>query len=76
MSAVSAKASLIDAMKELRRAWDRAKGAWDDQAARRFEEDVLRELEPRVAAALKGIDQVIELSASARRECGDDGGAA
>ncbi len=76
MSAVSAKANLVDAMKELRRAWDRAREAWDDQAARTFEEDVMRVLEPRVSAALKGIDQVIELSGAARRECGDDGGAA
>ena len=72
MSVPVAKANLVDALKKLRQKWDRAKGHWNDEAARQFQKDYLDPLESRVIAAAKSLDHVAELMATVRRECGDD----
>lgn len=72
MSVNVAKANLADALKQLKVRWARTRQSWDDEAARRFEEEVLRTIEPRVLTAIKGLDHVADLVAAARRECEDD----
>jgi hypothetical protein len=72
MSLSVAKANLMDAMKTLRLRWDRAKEHWDDQASRQFEQEFIAHLDAKVLAAAKGLDQVAELTAQVRRDCGDD----
>lgn len=73
MSMNVAKATLMDSLKQLRIRWEKAAQSWDDEARRRFERDYLEGLEPRVIAAIKGLDHVTELAARVKRECGDDG---
>jgi len=68
-----AKANLMDALKQFRTRWERVKGVWDDEARRQFERDFVDGLEPRIVAAVKGLDHVTELAAQVKRECGDDG---
>lgn len=72
MSVKVAQANLMDALKQLRFKWERTRGEWDDHASRRFEKEVLLALEPRILAAVKGLDRVAELMDQARRECSDD----
>jgi hypothetical protein len=71
-----AKANLMDALKQFRARWDKVRDVWDDDTRRRFERDFLDGLEPRIIAAVKGLDHVTELAAKVKRECGDDGPAA
>lgn len=75
MNTTAAKANLVDAMKLLRAAWDRAKTDWSDPVSQRFEREVIDALEPRILAAVKAIDHVAELAAEVKRECGNDEGA-
>ncbi len=72
MSLSVAKANLMDAVKTLRLRWDKAREAWDDTAARQFEQEFLAHLDAKVLAAAKGLDQVAELTAQVKRDCGDD----
>jgi hypothetical protein len=72
MSISVAKANLADALKQLRVRWERVRQAWDDDARRTFEKDFIEPLEPRIVAAIKGIEHVSELMAQVHRECGQD----
>lgn len=72
MSLSVAKANLMDAVKTLRLRWERAREHWDDAAARQFEQEFIAHLDAKVLAAAKGLDQVAELTAQVRRDCGDD----
>lgn len=72
MSPTAAKASLSSALDEFRRRFDAAKGVWDDEARRRFEEDFITPLEHKVRAANLGFDKLAEVMAAAKRDCGDD----
>ena len=72
MSLSVAKANLMDAMKILRLRWDRARASWDDAAARQFEQEFIAPLDAKILAAAKGLDQVADLTAQVRRDCGDD----
>ncbi len=72
MSTTSAKAALIDAMKQLRMRWDQIKYTWQDEAARRFEREVIEPLEQPILQAAKGMEHVGELMSQVRRECGND----
>jgi hypothetical protein len=72
MSTTSAKAALIDAMKQLRMRWDQIKYTWQDEAARRFEREVIDPLEQPILQAAKGMEHVGELMSQVRRECGND----
>jgi hypothetical protein len=68
-----AKANLVDALKQFRARWDKAKDVWDDEARRTFEKDFLEGLEPRIVSAAKGLDHVTELLAQMKRDCADEG---
>lgn len=72
MSANVAKANLLDALKQLRARFDIIKHTWEDEAAKRFEREVIDPLEPRILSAVKGMEHVAELMAQVRRDCGDD----
>jgi hypothetical protein len=74
MSVAVAKANLADALKQLRIKWAKVQQQWDDDARREFEKDYLEGLEPRVVAAIKGMEHVTELMAQVMRECGEDRG--
>lgn len=72
MSVQAAQANLKDAAKELRLAWERARANWHDDASRKLGEDVIDLVDPKVSAAIKGMEHLIELIGTVRRECGDD----
>jgi hypothetical protein len=72
MSTSSSKSTLVDAMKQLRMRWDQIKFTWQDEAARRFEREVIDPLEQPILQAAKGMEHVGELMATVRRECGND----
>ncbi len=72
MSANATKANLIDALKQLRARWSHIKMIWQDEAALKFEQDVIDPLEPAILSAARGVEHVGELIAQVHRECGDD----
>lgn len=72
MSPTAAKAGLSSALEEFRRRFDAAKGVWDDEARRRFEEDFIAPLEQKVRAATLGLDRLAEIMSAAKRDCGDE----
>lgn len=72
MSASSAQATMVDALKKLRERFDAVKPVWDDEQRHRFERDFLDPLEGAVVSAVKAVEQVQELMARVKRECGDD----
>jgi hypothetical protein len=72
MSANVAKSNLIDAMKQLRMRWARIRETWQDDAARKFEKEVIDPLEPAILQAARSMEHAAELMAQARRECGND----
>ncbi len=69
MSLQSSQSRLKDALKELRIAWYRARGEWDDGASRKFEEDVLLPLDGKIIAAIGAIARLSEVLEAARRDC-------
>ncbi|MBS0191312.1 MAG: hypothetical protein U0573_09615 [Phycisphaerales bacterium] len=71
MSTKVAQANLVDALKELRFRWEKARADWDDHASRKFEKDVMAPLEPMVIAAIKAMEHVNEMVVQVRRECED-----
>lgn len=72
MSVAVAKANLADALKQLRQRWSKVRTQWDDDAARRFQREVIDPLEPAIAAACKALDHVGDLAHAAQRDCGND----
>ncbi|MGD9648782.1 MAG: hypothetical protein AB7U73_23930 [Pirellulales bacterium] len=63
------KAKLRHAAQKLRLAWEEAQTGWNDAVSRDFERDYLDPLEPRIAAALRAIDQLGEVLTRAEQEC-------
>jgi plasmid stabilization system protein ParE len=72
MSTNVAKANLIDAMKQLRMRWSHIKYTWQDDAAAKFEREVIDVLEPAILQAARAVEHASELMQQVRRECGDD----
>lgn len=72
MSANIAQANLIDALKQLRIKWSRIRETWQDDAAVRFEKQVIDPLEPAIAKAARAVEHVAETMHQIRRECGND----
>lgn len=60
---------LQEAMKKLQIKWERARRDWDDEMTRRFDEQYIAPLKPRVKASLAAISRVGEVVGQARREC-------
>ncbi len=59
------------AMEVFQRAWRDAKTHWNDETSRKFQEEYLVPLEPKVKRALDGIHRLSEVLANAERECRD-----
>jgi len=57
------------AVEVLQRAWRDAAAHWDDETSRKFHEEYLAPLEPKVKRALDGIHRLTEILAGAEREC-------
>ncbi len=72
VSANVSKANLHDAYKQLRQRFSVIKQTWEDEAARRFEREVIDPIESKVLTAIKGMEHVAELMAQVRRDCSDD----
>jgi uncharacterized protein YukE len=63
------RARLHNQLKDLRARWQEVKGIWDDQVRREFEEGHWAELEARVQAALRAMDQLATTMTQARNDC-------
>ncbi len=65
----SGSAKIELALEVLQRAWRDAAEHWDDETSRKFQEEYLVPLEPKVKRALDGIHRLTEIFANAEREC-------
>lgn len=72
MSLTPIHAQITEAVRELHRRWARIREAWNDETARAFEREFVEPLEFRASAACRALDQLDDLIATVRRECGDD----
>ena len=66
----SGAANLEDAMKTLQEVRSDTAELWDDQTYRKFQEEYLLPLEPRVRRVLDAIHRLAEVMARAERDCG------
>lgn len=66
---VTGAAKLSGSLKNLHLHWDDTKQHWQDAAARRFEEDHLVPIEPKVHLMLDAIARLAEVLERAQREC-------
>jgi hypothetical protein len=66
---VTGAAKLSGALKNLYLHWDETKDQWQDAACRRFEEDHLAQLEPKVHLTLDAVARLAEVLERAQREC-------
>ncbi|HEV2973280.1 MAG TPA: hypothetical protein VGY55_25155 [Pirellulales bacterium] len=66
---VTGAAKLSGALKNLYLHWDETKDQWQDAAGRRFEEDHLVPLEPKVHLTLDAVARLAEVLERAQREC-------
>jgi hypothetical protein len=62
---------LSEALKNLQLHWEATKEHWQDAASRRFEEQHLTPLEPKVHLTLDAIARLAEVMARAQRDCGE-----
>lgn len=72
MSLSVSKGMLADAAKELATAWKVARRDWDDETARRFEEEYLEPITPRIRGSLAAMDALAAMMAKAERDLSDD----
>ena len=68
MSASVAVAALTDARRALDARWRTLRAGWDDAAAARFEEDVIRPLEADLKRAIAAAQELQAFSARSRKE--------
>lgn len=71
MSSAVGRAMLADAHKELSVAWTRARDAWNDSAARAYEERYLEPLGPKIRATLSAMEKLSDATSAARRACSE-----
>lgn len=69
MSLGVSRKRLYEARMSLEAAWRAAEGRWRDDAARRFHQDHLDELEPAIRSAMTGLSRMSEVLERARAEC-------
>jgi len=65
----SGAAKIELAVEVLQRAWKDANTHWSDETSRKFQEEYLAPLEPKVKRAIDGIHRLTEILANAEREC-------
>jgi hypothetical protein len=63
------RARLYTQLKDLRARWHELQDVWDDPVRKDFEEGHWAELEARVLAALRAMDQLGTTMAQARHDC-------
>jgi hypothetical protein len=63
------RARLHNQLKDLRARWQEAKDVWDDSVRREFEDGHWTEMEARVQAALRAMDQLATIMTQARNDC-------
>jgi hypothetical protein len=63
------RARLYNQLKDLRARWQVVRDAWDDPVRKEFEESHWAELEARVLAALRAMDQLGTVMTQARHDC-------
>jgi hypothetical protein len=63
------RARLYNQLKDLRARWQEVQDIWDDPVRREFEEGHWAEMETRVQAALRAMDQLATIMAQARNDC-------
>lgn len=71
MSVTSGQATITDAVKQLKSAWDRTRDSWDDPVADRIEQEFLADIEPRARQALAAMAKMQQIIARMRQECGE-----
>ncbi|WZP00666.1 hypothetical protein EP7_002315 [Isosphaeraceae bacterium EP7] len=59
------------AMKTLNAQWETAKEGWSDQVRRDFEQRQIAPLEIQTETTIRAMDQLGEILARMKRECGD-----
>ena len=69
MGVHEARGTLAKAHKELMLRWAEVRAHWDDEQARAFEENVLRNLEADLRTAGSAMDSVGQLLHQVRRDC-------
>jgi len=69
MSLSVGRAMVTDAAKQLHRAWAKTRETWDDETARRFEEELLEPLSPKIRSAVDAIERLSTAANKAEREC-------
>lgn len=60
---------LNNAMKNLRLQWEETKMHWHDPVRQAFEDDLWKQLEPRVRAVLLGMDRLGQVLGQAQKDC-------
>jgi len=60
---------LTDAVRALKREWQRCRNAWDDQTARRFETKHLAPIDPAARQTLEAMERLQTAADDARRAC-------
>ncbi len=66
---VSGATKLSESLKNLMLHWQETKDQWQDVASRRFEEDHLAPLEPKVHLTLDAISRLADVLERAQRDC-------
>ncbi len=73
MSLGVTKTVIVDGAKELKRAWLATRDYWDDEMARKFEEEFLEPIGPRLTEAVKALEHLQGVCRKAEMECEDNG---
>jgi hypothetical protein len=66
---VTGAAKLSGSLKNLSLHWDETKEQWQDVACRRFEEDHLAPLEPKIRLTLDAVARLADALERAQRDC-------
>lgn len=66
-----ARGKLAKLMRELNNKWHECRGQWDDDVARRFEIEVMQELEADLKSAVTAMDSAAAVISKVKRDCGD-----
>ena len=69
MSLSVSKGIIVDAAKDLKAAYQKARREWDDDMARKFEEEFLEPLAPKIRSAVTAMDKLSAASMKAERDC-------
>lgn len=63
------EALLLDAIKKMQQAWERAGAEWHDAARMDFEKEYIRSLDPALRGAVQGLTETRRVLEQAIREC-------